>query len=212
MHDGRSQGDRRDRGPCGHAGAGEGRRRPGGRGLLTHPTAPPRRRPRSARRTPLRAVREGGPHRTALRGGRTGRRQPPPRLRQYLCGGRRDRVPARHRRAPTRREVGGVGPGADVADPPRAAGDDARARTGHPQRATGGPAAPAIGGPALSAVDAPAPPAVDTPPPSTAEAPENPAAVPPPSTAAAAEHAADDRRPATGARRRPAAPHRRSGR
>ncbi len=49
------------------------------------------------------AADQGGPGRAALRGGGRRGRQPALRVRQHLRGRRRDRVPARHPRPPTRR-------------------------------------------------------------------------------------------------------------
>ena len=99
---GRSQGGRADRRPCRHAGGGQARRRPGRHRLRPHPSPAPRSRPQPARRPARRPAHQGGPHHATLRGGRTGGRQPPLRVRQHVRRHRRNRLPPQHPRTPTR--------------------------------------------------------------------------------------------------------------
>ncbi|WP_309060385.1 ABC transporter ATP-binding protein [Streptomyces sp.] len=92
-------------------------------------------------------------------------------------------------------EVGDMGPGAGVADLPRAAGEDARARTDPPRRTTDEPVAPATGAPAAPITGADAAPAADAPELPVADAPELPVAGAPSSSAVeAAEQATGGRR------------------
>ncbi|MEV6001533.1 ATP-binding cassette domain-containing protein [Streptomyces griseomycini] len=85
-------------------------------------------------------------------------------------------------------EVGDMGPGAGGVHLSRSAGDEVRARTGHPQRATGAPVAPATGAPATLTADTPARPATDAPPPSAADAAEQVTGGPRPAPSAAPRH------------------------